>query len=772
MLSRSQPPPPRRSRPWLWFAGGLGLLVLGVAAAEWAGWPFLRGPLQQRLQQTLRAPVTLQAPFRLQLLVRPQLVVGGMQLGAPPGLGVDRLLDAEALQLRWRWQDLLWHKPATPWQLLEVSARRLDLNLLRMADGRTSWPVGLWPGPQAVPAVRKSLPVSVALLQLERGNIVYRDALTDSDMQVQVQGRQAQGAALSTGPRAADAGATALAGFSATVQGRWRRSPLQLSATAGAATTLLESGPLGQNLVMVPVTLQGRIGAADLNFHGAAADLLSARALRGSLLLRGPSLAAVGDAVGVTLPTTPPFRMVAALSHDAGLWTLLTQEVQVGGSRLQADLRFDTRPAKPLLTGSLGGQLLRLKDLGPAIGTAAPADTPVLPGVLDAGSDPAQGDVKRPSLPGGPAASPVASAAAIPASSPTPGPASAARAGKGAAADRSGRPAAPALAARSVQPVNPPPKRAGRVLPDRSFDLRSLHAMDADVQVAIRTLDLGDDAAIAPLRALSTHLTLRQGLLRLDDLRALAAGGHVSGNTSFDAARDSTVARWQADLRLTNMQLDQWLRGLQRKGTPLLSGRLMARLQVKGVGGSTAALLSSMDGQIGANLRQGKVSHLMLELAGLDLAQALGVMLQGDKPLVLNCALLQSVVSRGVMRIRDAVLDTDDSTLNFTGQLNLGDETLALRGEVKPKDFSPFSLRSPILVGGTLAAPEVGVETGRLVGRAVAALALGAAAPVAALLPFLEFGGEPGALDQPCTGPARGRAPGKRAGGASAPLAR
>ena len=744
---------PRRGRPLLWTAGVLGLLLLGVAAAEVAGWPFLQGLLQQRLQQTLMAPVTLQAPFRLHLLVRPGLAVGRMQLGAPAGLGVDQLLDAQALLVRWRWRDLLWHQTATPWQLQELSAERLDLQLVRLADGRSSWPVGLWSGPaaDAAPGVRKSLPVSVALLQLGRGNILYRDALTDSDMQVQIQGRQAQGEAVAAGPVPGGAAAPAPAGFIASVQGRWRRSPLQLSASAGSATSLLEGGVPGQAAVLVPVTLQGRIGAADLNFHGAAADLLSARALRGSLLLRGPSLAAVGDAVGVTLPTTPPFRLVAALSHDAGLWTLLTKEVQVGGSHLEADLRFDTRPATPLLTGTVGGQLLRLKDLGPAIGTAAPADTPALPGVLDAASDPAQRAAPATPAPLAPASAPVGRASATPA-------------GPGAPAPKPGLPARRALPAKSVLAVSAPPQRAGRVLPDRSFDLRSLHAMDADVQVAVRTLDLGDDAAIAPLRELSTHLSLHRGLLRLDDLRAQAAGGNVSGSTRLDAARDSAVAHWQADLRLSDLQLDQWLRALQRKGTPLISGRLAARLQVRGVGGSTAALLSSMDGLAGASLRQGTVSHLLLELAGLDVAQALGVMLQGDKPLVLNCARLQSVVNAGVMRIREAMFDTDDSSLKVTGQLNLADESLALRGEITPKDFSPFSLRSPLLVGGTLAAPQIGVESGKLMARVVAALALGAAAPVAAVLPFLEFGSEPGPADQPC-GAARKKAPAPERGG-------
>ena len=44
-------------------------------------------------------------------------------------------------------------------------------------------------------------------------------------------------------------------------------------------------------------------------------------------------------------------------------------------------------------------------------------------------------------------------------------------------------------------------------------------------------------------------------------------------------------------------------------------------------------------------------------------------------------------------------------------------------------------------LGGTLAAPEVGVESERLAGKALGAVALGAAiGPLAALLPFVDLG--------------------------------
>ena len=75
------------------------------------------------------------------------------------------------------------------------------------------------------------------------------------------------------------------------------------------------------------------------------------------------------------------------------------------------------------------------------------------------------------------------------------------------------------------------------------------------------------------------------------------------------------------------------------------------------------------------------------------------------------------------------------------GHVDLRDETLALRLVARPKDVSPFTLRTPVTVGGTLADPQVGVEAAPLAGKALGAVVLGAAiAPLAALLPFVDLG--------------------------------
>ena len=58
----------------------------------------------------------------------------------------------------------------------------------------------------------------------------------------------------------------------------------------------------------------------------------------------------------------------------------------------------------------------------------------------------------------------------------------------------------------------------------------------------------------------------------------------------------------------------------------------------------------------------------------------------------------------------------------------------------EPKDKSILSLRSPLKVGGTFAAPTAGPDKAALAGRAGLAIALGVINPLLALLATIETG--------------------------------
>jgi uncharacterized protein involved in outer membrane biogenesis len=102
-------------------------------------------------------------------------------------------------------------------------------------------------------------------------------------------------------------------------------------------------------------------------------------------------------------------------------------------------------------------------------------------------------------------------------------------------------------------------RKPGRVLPQRRFDLPSLRAVDADVQVAVDELHFGSDT-LAPLRDLRTQALLHCGVLRLQDLGADVAGGRITGATALDGRNDAAL--WAADLHFRGVDIAGWISGV------------------------------------------------------------------------------------------------------------------------------------------------------------------------------------------------------------------
>lgn len=661
----------RRWRVAAWTGvGTLAVPVLALAWGEAVGWPLLREPLQKAAARASGVAVRMDEGFRVHFLVRPRLEVGHLQIAPAHALPLPHLLDARGVTVEWRWRDIWrWRHDGAPLRLARLRADTFDARLLRVQDGRASWQLGRGAQPQAAAAAQEPLhPLDgvprFALLQVREGHIAVDDQPLQTQLQAELRG--AEGRQLPDGTRA---------GYEARVSGRWKALPMLLQVRTGGTLAQLQDG----SAPLLPLRIEGQVGAAQVLFDGRSAPPGEPPSLEGRIHASGPSLARVGEPLGVTLPQTPPFDLRGTVALAGRVWQLHAERAAIGRSLLDGDFSFDRDARPPRLKGRLGGTRLLLADLAPAVGKA----------------------------PGG----------------------------------RSERAA------------------TGRVLPQRRFDLPSLNAMEADLQVAIDELDFGSDA-VSPFRALRTHLLLNDGVLQLDQLQAEVAGGRFGGHTSLDAR--SQPARWAADLRFSGVDLVDWLpvlrTGRNQPAQAYLTGMMSGVVQVTGRGRSTAEILASADGRAQLTLRDGTLSHLATELAGLDLAQALGVLVMRDRPLPLRCARVDLQLQDGVATPRLAVLDNRDSTIRIDGRIDLRDESLALRAVSQPKDFSPLSLRTPIVVGGTLAAPKPGIEGGRLAGKVLGALALGAVvAPLAALLPLVDPGQREAA--DPCSGALAAAAP-------------
>lgn len=620
------------------------LLIAALLLAEWSGWRLLRGPVEQRLSDAVGAPVRIGEGFELRLLrAQPRVAVGRLQVDSRREFGVDHLLLATALEISTGWGDLRRWRGGERLVLREVSARTLDAHLVRLEDGRANWRrAGAAPAPlpdDAPPPLPR-----VGRVAVPDGRI----ALDDRPLRTQ----------LRIALNAVDDAARAPA-FRAQVTGHYRAMPLRLSAVFAVQ---------GEDAQQMQLRIDGEAGRSRLRFDGTLAPLAAARTLQGEVQVEGPSLAAIGTPLGLTLPTTPPFDIAGRLSRDGERWRFEARRAVIGSSQLAGEFVFDQRPRRPHLGGTLRGKRLAFADLGPAVGTGA----------------------------------------------------------------------------------RPPQAPRERVLPARRFDIPRLRAMDADVAVDVDQLDFGS-AALAPLGEVKARLRLADGVLWIEDLRAGLGKGVLSGRTRLDGRGDPAL--WSADLAVQGIAIEDWVRGVRRAPRrapangvappappPYVTGELVAAVNVSGSGRSTAELLASMDGKARLQLRNGTLSHLVTELAGVDVAQALGVAIKGDEPLPLRCARVDLQIRNGIATPTLAMLDNRDSTVRIEGRIDLRDESLALRATVRPKDVSPLALRSPLVVSGHLADPKVGIEGGRLLPRLLAALALGFIAPPAAVLPLVDPG--------------------------------
>lgn len=626
----------RTSLRWAWpVAAGMLLVAIACESLEW---PFLRAPLERLLASRLDGTVQIGPEFGLR-------VFGSLRLRSST---IVIAKDTPALQWSGRARGL---RASVGWPALlalasgrspaEVTIESLQLEELDITVRRTA---SAAPAADAAP-----LPLPrFEHLVVASGSVALDDDAGDTQVRLRF--------ATSEGHPAAGAPGD---GLQLTAEGRWRGQQFRAEARADGLLPLVDRRP-GAAPVAFTATLSA--GATRVELDGSAAALLGPESLTARARTAGPSLAAAGSTLGLSLPSTRAYALDATVTLDGARWSAEVARLSVGASTLSGRFLYDT--ATRNLTGTLNGTRLDLPDLGPAFAGTGPPDRAV-------------------------------------------------------------------------------PRAAGsRVLPQRELDLSALRSMHVDLDVALDTVRLGTAKldVLAPLRG---RLRLEDGVLRLDDMAAEAAGGRLSGALRLDAR--PAVPLWQAQLRWSGIGLDRFVRertdtAAGTRGRPVVSGTLTGSAELRGRGRSTAAMLASLEGRAQAAVHDGTLSHLVVELAGIDLAESLGLLVSGDRPLPLRCAVFVADIAQGEVRPRIGVVDTDDTTLLLGGSLSLRDETLAISMAARPKDISPITLRSPVRIEGTFDRPAVRLDRTAIGLRVAAAAALAMLAPAAGLLALIDLG--------------------------------
>ena len=234
-------------------------------------------------------------------------------------------------------------------------------------------------------------------------------------------------------------------------------------------------------------------------------------------------------------------------------------------------------------------------------------------------------------------------------------------------------------------------KKDDRLFPDQPYNLERLRAMDAEVQLRAKQIL----APNLPLDNLTAKLSLNDGVLKFVPATFGVANGRIELYSTFDGSqRPSKV---EIDARL--LQLD--LKRLLGKSTFAQKslGPIEGRINLSGTGQSFRGLMATASGNTFVVMSGGEVSGLLVELAGLDVAETLGVLVRGDKPIPIRCAVVDLHGQDGQMAVQTLVFDTTDTVIFGERKIDLRTEQLDLVLTPVPKDFSPLSLRSFIRVG-------------------------------------------------------------------------
>ncbi|WP_407909924.1 AsmA family protein [Lysobacter claricitrinus] len=286
----------------------------------------------------------------------------------------------------------------------------------------------------------------------------------------------------------------------------------------------------------------------------------------------------------------------------------------------------------------------------------------------------------------------------------------------------------PELAAKAARDAASP-----RIFPDEPYHLDKLRSMDADVSLRATKVN----SLTLPLDDMDAHLKLDNGLLRLEPLNFGVAGGDIRSTIRMDARESPIRTRAQISARGLNLGRLMPKAELAKEAV----GKVGGEATLAGTGNSIAAILGSSDGSVGIGMGSGRISNLVMELAGLDVQESLKFLIGGDKQIPVRCAFGDFGVNNGVMGAKSLAFDTTDTIIVGEGTISLRDETLNLKLRPRPKDRSLFSFRAPLYLTGTFKQPHFRPDMARVGLRAALAITLGNIAPPAALLATLELGG-------------------------------
>lgn len=245
----------------------------------------------------------------------------------------------------------------------------------------------------------------------------------------------------------------------------------------------------------------------------------------------------------------------------------------------------------------------------------------------------------------------------------------------------------------------------GELFPQVPLKMEKLRVMDMDVTLEARTVRAEN---YLPIQSLNGRVKIDKGRAVLDPLEMGVANGLVQGEMVLNARQDLPTV--SADLGFSNLDFKAFFKGSPYFDTT--DGKIHAKVKLTGAGRSLAEVMGTAEGDVRLGMNGGALSWLLVELAGLDIGQALILYVTEDEKVPIRCGAGRIVLNKGDAAFDRFVVDTPDSVLYVRGHANLQTQIIDMEIEADAKDFSLLDIDAPVALKGKIRKPDISIGKG------------------------------------------------------------
>jgi uncharacterized protein involved in outer membrane biogenesis len=271
------------------------------------------------------------------------------------------------------------------------------------------------------------------------------------------------------------------------------------------------------------------------------------------------------------------------------------------------------------------------------------------------------------------------------------------------------------------------------LLPDTPINLPKLRA--ADIHLKYRGEHI--ENTYTPFDKLVVSADVIDGKITLHPLDFVVGSGNITSSIAL-APGAAGLIHANADIAFQHIELARVMQATHAfKGNGIVGGEA----KIDADGNSFAGMMGHGSGELKLVLvSAGKVSALLVDIAGLEFGNALLSALGIPNQAQINCFVTDLPMKDGIVDTKALLLDTEEARVTGRGTIDFRNQTLDYALTTRSKHFSIGSLPGPIDITGPLGSPSIRPGT-EVVARAGAAAGLGVLlTPLGALLPTIQFG--------------------------------